>query len=117
MKHLQRGLLAVVVSQVTAHFVLLRVHEDHGVDRGSDLGNLPLEIEIRIGLFDQIEGMTANLEFFRIKSADFAVKRIFKQHAVLKPSQCEIDMVGQRKINVLVELHGKMTLRIGNNLI
>ena len=54
-KHLQRGLLAVVVSQVTAHFVLLRVHEDHGVDRGSDLGNLPLEIEIRIGLFDQID--------------------------------------------------------------
>ena len=68
-------------------------------------------------LLDQIKGMTANLKFFRIKSADFTVKRIFKQHTVLKPSQCKIDMVGQRKINVLVKLHGKMTLRIGNNLI
>jgi len=27
------------------------------------------------------------------------------------------ELLGQRKINVLVELHGKMTLRIGNNLI
>ena len=54
-KHLQRGLLTVVVGQVTAHLMLLRVHEDHGVDRGSDFGNLPFEIEIRIGLFDQID--------------------------------------------------------------
>lgn len=78
MEHFQRGLLTVVVGQITADLLFGRIEENHGVDGSSDLGDLPLEIKVGIGLFDQIEGVAVRRieQFFDRAEAGIVIFRM-----------------------------------------
>ena len=77
-EHFQRGLLTVVVGQITADLLFGRIEENHSVDGSSDLGDLPLEIKVGIGLFDQIEGVAVRRieQFFDRAEAGIVIFRM-----------------------------------------
>lgn len=68
----------MLVGQITADLLFGRIEENHGVDGSSDLGDLPLEIKVGIGLFDQIEGVAVRRieQFFDRAEAGIVIFRM-----------------------------------------
>ena len=52
---------------------------------------------------DQIQRKSANQVLFPVKGTNLPQKRIAKQHLLLIPLDCKIDMIRQREINVMIQ--------------